>query len=52
MATGEFSASGNETEGWYDIALAQDVLQNEQGQVFGVHVNFDGDVAPARLGTV
>jgi len=45
---GKLGRFGNETEGWYDIALAQDVYKNEQGQVFGVYVNFDGDVALKR----
>lgn len=45
---GKLGRFGNETEGWYDIGLSQDVYKNEQGQVFGVYVMFDGDVALKR----
>lgn len=42
---GKLGRYGNETDGWFDLGLAQEVYKNDQGQSFGVKFQFDGDVA-------
>ncbi|MDW6002472.1 carbohydrate porin [Vibrio mangrovi] len=45
---GKIGRFGNETDGWYDITLSQDIYQNDQDQVFGVVANFDGTLGLKR----